>query len=241
MHLLTQPAAPAHYQSLEFERVTQVVGQLFATRAKLRILDYGCGRGRYLDAFRDLGCDTTAVDANSAYVDEARARGFVAYSPEALLAGSVEPFDVILLSHVIEHLPPNDLVDLMPRLCGQLRPEGLLLIVTPVPGDRFYHDLSHVRPYLPQSIRHAFGQTGGSFVYEQRALIELTDIYFFRDPFRTRMLRHFYVKKGWRASIVRVINAAFDALWRASSGGLGRTSSWLGVYRLVGESAQRSS
>jgi SAM-dependent methyltransferase len=224
---------PAHYQSLEFARVAK----LFAGFAKgkdrpLRVLDFGCGRGRYLDCFSSLGCDVTGVDANPAYVAEARRKGFSAQSSEGFLRSDASGFDVIFLSHVIEHLTPENLVQLIPRLCGMLLADGRLVIVTPTPGERFYHDFSHVRPYLPQSIRHAFGQVGMPISYGESSLIELSDVYFFKDPYRTRLWRTFYVGTGVTPALTRSLNAGFDAIWQISGGRVGVVASWLGVYQL---------
>src|SRR4029450_12020667 len=107
---------------------------------------------------------------------------------------------------------------LVPRLCAKLVAGGSLIIVTPTWGERFYHDFSHVRPYLPQSIRHAFGQSGAPISYGERNFIELVDVYFFRDPYRTRSWRSFYVGGDVKRALTRALNAAFDALWRLSAG-----------------------
>src|SRR5437667_1904640 len=163
---------PAHYQSLEYDRIIRLLPEL-ASDKPLRILDVGCGRGKYLECFSSLGYDVVGVDANPAYVAEARVKGFLAYSSTEELTATATRFDVIFLSHVVEHLTPEQLVALIPRLCNMLTPGGCLVIVSPIPGERFYHDFTHVRPYLPQSIRHAFGQTGAPISYGENALIEL--------------------------------------------------------------------
>jgi SAM-dependent methyltransferase len=224
----------AHYQTLEYERVSALLADLASNRAtRLRVLDYGCGQGRYLDCFASLGFAVTGVDTNAHYVAEARVKGHEAYGCDEFFGVATGLFDVVFLSHVIEHLAPGPLIELISRLCALLASDGRLVIVTPTPGDRFFHDFSHVRPYLPQSIRHAFGQTGAPISFGQKGLIELTDIYFFRDPYRTRLWRTFYVATGIRRSLVRAVNASFDALWRVSGGRIGVTASWLGVYKLI--------
>src|SRR5271157_2937233 len=163
---------PAHYQSLEFDRIEKLFAGFAQSKdAPLRVLDFGCGRGKYLSCFSSLGCEVTAVDANPGYVTEARTKGFSAFSSETFLGGNPGGFDVIFLCHVIEHLTPENLAQLVPRLCGMLVAGGRLVIVTPTPGERFYHDFSHVRPYLPQSIRHAFGQIGAPISYGESSLI----------------------------------------------------------------------
>lgn len=222
-----------HYKTLEYVRIRSLISDLSKKQiGTLRVLDFGCGRGKFLACFSSLGCDVTGVDINPDYVCAARSKNTAAFSPESFFLENVTKFDVILLSHVIEHLTPQELVELVPRLCDRLATDGRLIIVSPTPGERFYHDFSHVRPYLPQSIRHAFGQTGAPISYGESRLIELIDIYFFKDPFRTRFWRSFYVGKRFNRVFTRIVNIGFDVLWRVTRGRIGVVASWLGVYKL---------
>ncbi|MFC4274309.1 class I SAM-dependent methyltransferase [Achromobacter aloeverae] len=222
----------AHYQTLEYDRIVTLMRSYARDRAGLRVLDFGCGLGKFLACFKELGLDVVGVDMNLDYVARAREQGYSAYAPEEFFRRNDAPFDVIFLSHLVEHVAPDDLVGLIPRLCALLGEHGRLVLLTPTPGERFYHDFSHIRPYLPQSIRHAFGNTGMPLSYGEAALIELVDIYFFRDPYRTRGWRSFYVGSGVKRMLTRWLNAAFDGLWRLSGGRIGVQASWLGVYRI---------
>lgn len=222
----------AHYQTLEVERVRRVIETLAAHHGRqLKVLDFGCGTGKYLELFAEMGCDVTGVDINPDYVARAKERGQPALTVNDFLGATGLRYDVVFLSHLIEHVDPDGLVGLIPRLCDTLDEGGHLIIITPVPGDRFYHDFSHVRPYLPQSIRHAFGGTSGPLSFGGRSLVTLVDIYFFKDPFRTRHWRSFYVRTGFKGWATGWLNAGLDLLWLLSSGRIGVTASWLGVYR----------
>lgn len=223
---------PAHYQTLEYSRVRRLFqGFASASPRPLRVLDFGCGRGKYLRCLAELGHQVEGVDANPDYVAEGRAAGFEINSPDELLAGDAS-FDIVLLSHLVEHLPPAELATLIPRLCARVVPGGRLVLITPLLGERFFHDFSHIRPYYPQSIRHAFGQQTSEISFGNASLIELKDIYFFKDPYRTRTWRSFYVGGGLAGAFTRALNALFDGLWRLSGGRIGATTSWLGVYEV---------
>ncbi|MEK6357101.1 MAG: class I SAM-dependent methyltransferase [Burkholderia cenocepacia] len=223
----------AHYQSLEYGRILSLMRQLqHPGQRALRVLDYGCGPGKFLDGFGKLGCAVTGVDANVDYVERARANGFAAYEPEAFFAAEHAPFDVVFLSHLIEHVTPDALFALVPRLCSLMHRDSRLIVVSPTPGERFYHDFTHVRPYLPQSFRHAFGTTGMPISFGEAGLLEMTDIYFFKDPYRTRMWRSFYTGGGVKRALTRSYNQLLDVAWRVSRGHIGVTASWLGVYQL---------
>lgn len=224
-------ARPAHYQSLEAACVARLMAvRVAAAPAPLRVLDYGCGHGKYLRLLRDLGCVVYGVDVNEASLARLRAEGFSVCSP-AEMTFAEGCLDVVFVSHLIEHLDPAALLALLPRLCRLLTPAGRLVLISPLAGERFYHDFSHVRPYYPQSIRHAFGQQDALLSFLTEGLIELEDIHFFRDPFRTRRWRSFYVACGWRSRFTRALNRGFDLAWRLSGGRIGVHASWLGVYR----------
>jgi 2-polyprenyl-3-methyl-5-hydroxy-6-metoxy-1,4-benzoquinol methylase len=64
----------AHYQYLEYVRVRSLMRQYQAASAPLRVLDFGCGLGKFLNVFASLGMEVTGVDANPAYVAGARER-----------------------------------------------------------------------------------------------------------------------------------------------------------------------
>ena len=75
--------AAAHYQSIEFDRIARLFATLNRDRAKpLRVLDFGCGRGKYLSRLSALGCDVTGIDSNPDYVEEARSNGFKAFQAD---------------------------------------------------------------------------------------------------------------------------------------------------------------
>jgi SAM-dependent methyltransferase len=222
----------AHYQYLEYVRVMSLMRQYqaasaAATRAGLRL------RTREIpECLRKPGHGGHRRRRESGLRRGRPRKGFQAYEPEAFFATTQDPFDVVFLSHLIEHVTPDALVALVPRLCARLARNGRMIMLSPTPGERFYHDFSHIRPYLPQSIRHAFGATGMPISYGEAGLLEMVDIHFFKDPYRTRLWRSFYVNRGIKGAFTRQYNRLLDVLWRASGGRIGKTASWLGVYEL---------
>jgi len=94
------------------------------------LLDVGCGNGAFLRLAREMGWNVTGLDFDPEAVEQARNAGF-----EAIVGGVealdtvADRYDVITLSHVIEHVgDPNDTLACLYRL---LKPGGMLWLETP--------------------------------------------------------------------------------------------------------------
>lgn len=106
-----------------------------------RTLDIGCGLGRNMGA---LGAGSVGVDHNPTSVIAVRERGFEAYTPDEFHAREWEPFDSLLIAHVIEHMPAEDGRALLDAYLPYLAPGGRVLLICP--QERGYaSDDSHVR------------------------------------------------------------------------------------------------
>jgi len=96
-----------------------------------RILDIGCGNGAFLACMKSLGWDTVGHEMDTVAAQFAREH-FGLTVKEGLLADAgfaAGSFDVVTLSHVIEHVHvPSDLVDQCRQL---LKPGGKLIVLTP--------------------------------------------------------------------------------------------------------------
>jgi SAM-dependent methyltransferase len=98
-----------------------------------RFLEIGCGIGRNLQNARDFA-EGVGIDHNPTSVELARARGLVALTPEDFLASplaALASFDSLLLSHLIEHLTPDEALALLSRWLPFLRQDGQVIVVTP--------------------------------------------------------------------------------------------------------------
>ena len=93
-------------------------------------LEVGCGTGRNLRHLQDRG--VIGVDPNLACVEEARAFGLEAFSPEELASRyGVASFDSLLFSHVLEHCREEEIASLMRQYLPYLRPQGRVIFETP--------------------------------------------------------------------------------------------------------------
>jgi SAM-dependent methyltransferase len=95
-----------------------------------RLLDVGCGAGRDLALLRELGWVVEGVEVDPASLRVARDRGLTVHQGTlAEQAFAADSFDVVAMSHVIEHLHQPQAVL---RECFRiLRRGGRLIVATP--------------------------------------------------------------------------------------------------------------
>jgi 2-polyprenyl-3-methyl-5-hydroxy-6-metoxy-1,4-benzoquinol methylase len=95
-----------------------------------RVLDVGFGGGEFLENAKSAGWEVVGVDIDSTTVKNARKRGLDVHQGSLELFGeSCNSFDVITMSHVIEHL--HDPIAALRAAYRLLKPMGQLWIETP--------------------------------------------------------------------------------------------------------------
>jgi 2-polyprenyl-3-methyl-5-hydroxy-6-metoxy-1,4-benzoquinol methylase len=94
------------------------------------LLDIGCGNGRFLHGMHQLGWVTKGVEFNASAVEVCKKSKLDVYHGDLISAKfSSGSFDVVNLSHVIEHVPdPKSLFKEVSRI---LKPGGLFVVKTP--------------------------------------------------------------------------------------------------------------
>ena len=97
------------------------------------VLDIGCGVGRNLINL-GKGSGNVGVDHNPHSVAVARSYGLNAFTPRDFARSRharPNAFDALLLAHVVEHMPYEDVMVLVNDYIGYLRPGGRLVMITP--------------------------------------------------------------------------------------------------------------
>ncbi|HVO25586.1 MAG TPA: class I SAM-dependent methyltransferase [Candidatus Margulisiibacteriota bacterium] len=99
-----------------------------------RILDVGCGNGRFLSLLRDYGhaeWDLVGIDFDANAVSQCVARGFRAYVSRAedFAPPQGEQFDAVIMLQLIEHV--DDPAAICRRVFTLLRAGGFFIIETP--------------------------------------------------------------------------------------------------------------
>jgi SAM-dependent methyltransferase len=120
-----------------------------------KVLEIGSGRGVLLGLMKEAGIEAYGLDACDEAVVYCRGKGLDAVHGDALRHLSELPtasLGGIFCAHVIEHMQPAQAVDLIRESYRVLKPGSRIVIITPNAkdlrtGERFWLDLTHVRPY----------------------------------------------------------------------------------------------
>lgn len=112
------------------------------------VLDIGAGNGSFA---KHCGRnDFYLFDGNIETVEKLKKEhpnSLQGYLPELPYNDSF--FDLIHCSHVLEHLDHQTFYESIKEIDRCLKRQGYLVISTPLLWDKFYDDLSHVKPYTP--------------------------------------------------------------------------------------------
>ena len=193
------------------------------------VIDVGCGFGRTLRLLKVAGIDATGIDINPEIVAHNRRDGLVCLSPEEFV-DQHRLVDVLIMSHVVEHFNPRDLLIFIDTYLSCLRPGGCLVIATPLASDRFFDDFDHIRPYQPLGLSMVFGENQAQVQFRGKHRLKLVDLWFRRSPFAIAFARGLYIR-SWTSRWVQLTNLFGAIAFRLSGGLIGRTTGWVGLYR----------
>jgi SAM-dependent methyltransferase len=98
---------------------------------KLRLLDIGCGMGGYLVAARELGFEARGIEPSASHsgVGCGRFGLDIANAYFSPTTAGPQPYDIIILSHVIEHI--YDQRAFLSDVYSILAPGGVIFLATP--------------------------------------------------------------------------------------------------------------
>lgn len=170
-----------------------------------RVLDVGCGRGRFLSLFADdrsRRWELHGIDLDANAIGVARTRGFEAAVSDIMSFETTLRFDLIVLQQVIEHLP--DPRAALAKLWRLLAPGGVLVLETPnLAGWDFhlfqarlwggYHFPRHFVLFTPATLCAVLRETGFE-ILEAGTLLSLS--------FWTWSLHHLLKARGWPRRLV---------------------------------------
>jgi SAM-dependent methyltransferase len=133
------------------------------------VLDIGCGRGEFLELLTELGSQATGVEIDGELARHGRARGLdITRGDGVAHLASLEDgsLGAIVLIQVVEHLSPQQVIDLVGIARDKVRDGGMLLMETVNPqslytfAHAFYLDPTHSNPVHPAYLEFVVRQSG---------------------------------------------------------------------------------
>lgn len=133
------------------------------------VFDIGCGRGEFLEILTELGVECSGVEIDSELVEDCKERGLHVVEGDGLAHLSTlddGSLGGLVLIQVIEHLTPQQAVELVVLAREKLRPGGLALLETVNPeslyvfAHAFYVDPTHTQPVHPGYLQFLFQEAG---------------------------------------------------------------------------------
>lgn len=193
-----------------------------------RILDVGCGYGRNIKFLQKLGYKVTGVEVNNNVVENMKSQGYNVFNVKEFKETN-QSYDVILMSHFIEHFQPDELLDVLKNYLNYLVDGGVLIISTPYFTKDFYVDFDHVKPYHPSGIEAVFSANQKQVQFSEQQVIRIID---FR--FVTSLLKLTYTRSvilGKISYFEMGINIVMGILYLISFGYISKKVGWIGAFK----------
>ena len=196
-----------------------------------RVLDVGCGYGKKLRALQEAGYTVLGVDVNSEIVEDNQKSGLPCVTTADFLQ-QTEQFDMMLMSHIIEHFNPPDLKNFMDAYLDKLKSGGYLIIATPLLTNSFYDDFDHIKPYSPLAIMMVFGRNAVQVQYYSRNKLDLVDLQFRKRHHRFNFVRDKYLRSS-TTKLYQILEFTSIFLCLISFGFFGKKDGWIGVFKKI--------
>ena len=160
------------------------------------VLDIGCGDGVLMKCLIEEGYSAIGVDTDIDSVAHCRENNLTVFAKDAIsfLQENKSAFGGIICSHLIEHIPLDQIDHLINNCYGALIKGGVLLVITPNVNNlggsaNFWNDPSHIRPFTNDSLRKILAKTEFNIInigYDKDTKVNIRNdlIHFPLDLFR---------------------------------------------------------
>jgi cyclopropane fatty-acyl-phospholipid synthase-like methyltransferase len=198
---------------------------------KTKILDVGCGFGEKIRFLNELGFENViGVEINKEIASSGKNSGLNVVSLDEFdKSFGEQKFDLLFMSHIIEHFQYSELITFLEGYFQKLKKGGQLLIITPLFSEIFYDDFDHVKPYQPNGLGHFFSRKSQQVQRISEFYLDMTDCHFRRMPYRFLYFNRSNMLGGLNIFQVS-LNMFTGLLFKLSFSLIGRPTGWLGLY-----------
>ena len=166
----------SHYDQESFLDEDRVIWNFLENlprKNKLKVLEIGSGRGRFaLKMKNHFKFDITCLEINPNLAKLTENYGLKTIKSDFLKSKlPLNEYDIIHSSHFIEHFKYPEISYVLDKMFSIVKPDGYVIIRSPLFHRNFYLDIDHFRPYPPETIlnymRNAQQQSVGNFQIEE--------------------------------------------------------------------------
>jgi SAM-dependent methyltransferase len=199
-----------------------------------RILEVGCGYCQKTEFLNSVGYrNIVGVEKNEELVKKSREKSFEVYTIEEFESQFADQkFDVLFLSHIIEHFQYNDLKEFLEHYFSFLKDDGYLLVATPVMNENFYDDFDHVKSYSHVGLLSVFGERESQIQFYGSTGLRLINLYYIRNAFELKNYRALALRTPLYR-FPRICNQLLHLVYRLSFRIIGRSIAWVGLFSKI--------
>jgi 2-polyprenyl-3-methyl-5-hydroxy-6-metoxy-1,4-benzoquinol methylase len=199
-----------------------------------KILDIGCGIGNNLEILKHHGYSNIyGVDISLDMVEETREKGFTALSVDDFFNSNMDGFDVLLFSHVLEHIGYPDIVNVLESYFSKAKDGAHIVIIMPLLYDAFFNDIDHIKPYYPNGLMALFSNKTISKQYKSNYLLNIVDIYFRKEELVPYNLKSRYIRSFRNRLFLEVFTIVMKILKRLSFNIISKTTGYIAIFRIA--------
>lgn len=180
------------------EILFDIFSQIVPNHNQFRLLEVGCGAGGILEVFQNNRIKVVGYDFDKNYIELGKKKGLELYLFDDFEKLNLKQFDVILLSHVLEHFDsPFAEIE---KLSHWLKPEGY--IVCEVPGllsihktyrePQMYFQNAHTYNFSASHLETLFDRAGFNTLYVDEKIIGIFQKKIYPSKEVVQMKNHFF-------------------------------------------------
>lgn len=227
-------SAMENYKKKDVKRENKVLLNFFRQHVKADslILDVGCGLGRNMTLLKKYGyANIIGTDISQEMLDLSKGNGHSVCVRDGLKKYK-NKFDVILFSHVLEHIEYSGIQETMESYFEVSKPDALVIICMPLLYDGFYDNVDHIKPYYAKGLVTLFSGNVASKQYLSKYRLKLIDLSYLRSSLLPYHLKCRHIRSVINFFILGALEVFFVGIKLITLGAASKVVSYVAVFQL---------